>query len=114
MLRTITSITLVIGVVIHLSGCIQSCTLPPTQISAPVENNTTTLTTCPEKRPEVCTFDYRPVCATRDTGIRCVTTPCASTEQKTYGNACSACADEKVIGYIPDECAAASTTNPPK
>lgn len=64
------------------------------------------LTLCPEQRPQMCTMDYRPVCASRDTGVRCVTAPCPSTEQKTYSNACSACTDVKVIGYIPDECTA--------
>lgn len=68
------------------------------------------LTLCPEQRPQICTMDYRPVCATRDTGIRCVTAPCPSTEQKTYSNTCSACADVKVIGHIPDECPASSNT----
>lgn len=59
---------------------------------------------CPEQRPQICTMDYRPVCATRDTGVRCITTPCPATEQKTYSNACSACADQKVISYVADEC----------
>lgn len=62
------------------------------------------LTLCPEQRPQVCTMEYRPVCATRDTGVRCVTAPCPSDEQKSYSNSCSACADVKVIGHIPDEC----------
>lgn len=61
-------------------------------------------TTCAEPRPEMCTRDYRPVCATVDTGIRCITTPCPSTEQRTYGNACSACGDKKVISHVPGEC----------
>ncbi len=65
-------------------------------------------TTCTEPRPEMCTKDYRPVCATVDTGIRCITAPCPSTEQRTYGNACSACGDEKVISHVPGECAAAA------
>lgn len=64
------------------------------------------LTLCPEQRPQICTMDYRPVCATRDTGVRCVTAPCPATEQKTYSNGCSACADVKIIGHIPDECPA--------
>jgi len=66
------------------------------------------LIVCPEQRPQICTMDYRPVCATRDTGVRCVTAPCPSTEQKTYSNACSACADVKVFGHIADECPASS------
>lgn len=60
---------------------------------------------CPEERPQMCTKEYRPVCANRDTGVRCVTAPCPSIEQKTYGNGCTACADEKVSGYISDACA---------
>jgi len=61
-------------------------------------------TQCPEQRPKICTREYIPVCATRDTGVRCVTTPCPSSEQKTYGNGCSACADEMVLGYKLDAC----------
>ena len=60
---------------------------------------------CPDERLQMCTREYLPVCATRDTGVRCVTAPCSSSELKTYGNACTACADEKVSGYIPDACA---------
>jgi hypothetical protein len=60
---------------------------------------------CPDDRPQMCTREYLPVCATRDTGVRCVTAPCPSSEQKTYGNACTACADEKVFGYTAEACA---------
>ncbi len=61
-------------------------------------------TRCGDPRPEMCTREYRPVCALRDTGVRCVTTPCPSTEWKTYGNACDACADADVIGHLPGAC----------
>lgn len=61
-------------------------------------------TQCKSPRPEMCTREYRPVCATRDTGIRCVTTPCPSTEQITKSNACTACSDEKVFSYSVGEC----------
>ena len=54
---------------------------------------------CVEPRPELCTQDFVPVCAARDTGMRCVTTPCDSLELSTYGNACSACSDPDVVGY---------------
>ena len=59
---------------------------------------------CTEPRSEMCTRDWRPVCARRDTGVRCVTTPCPSWETRTYGNACSACADPAVHGFWPGEC----------
>lgn len=59
---------------------------------------------CEEPRPEMCTQQHEPVCASRDTGIRCVTTPCDSTEWKTYSNACMACADHDVYGYKNNAC----------
>jgi hypothetical protein len=62
------------------------------------------LTACTDPRPQACTREYLPVCASRDTGVRCVTTPCPSAEWKTYGNACDACADEKVFGHRPGAC----------
>jgi len=61
---------------------------------------------CVVPRPEVCTRDWRPVCALRDTGIRCVTTPCDAWERKTFANACTACADAAVYGWRPGECPA--------
>lgn len=54
---------------------------------------------CPENRTQICTREYLPVCATRDTGIRCITAPCPSSEPITFGNACTACADPKVLEY---------------
>ena len=61
---------------------------------------------CKDPRPQVCTAMYEPVCATRDTGIRCITAPCPSEEKKTMGNACSACSDPKVYSYVKGECPA--------
>ena len=48
---------------------------------------------CSEPRRQACTREYRPVCAQRDTGIRCVTTPCDSSEWVTAPNPCVACSD---------------------
>jgi SH3 domain-containing YSC84-like protein 1 len=66
----------------------------------------------PESRQaERCIQLYRPVCAEIDTGVRCVQAPCdESRAAKTYGNACEACRDEKVLGYREGECA--GTTGP--
>ncbi len=61
-------------------------------------------TECKDPRPEVCTQQHEPVCAKRDTGIRCVTTPCPSEENITITNACTACSDPNVYGYVPGEC----------
>lgn len=41
---------------------------------------------CANPRPQMCTRDYRPACGIRRDGSR-----------KTYGNACSACADPEVV-----------------
>jgi len=49
-------------------------------------------------RPEVCTADYNPVCARLS---NCVGRDCWSTA----GNACSACANENIVFYVPGECA---------
>ncbi len=59
---------------------------------------------CVVPRPQVCQKTYLPVCGLRDTGVRCVTTPCPSWETKTYANACDACADPAVYGWRPGEC----------
>lgn len=61
-------------------------------------------TECQDPRPQICTRENVPVCATRDTGIRCVTTPCPSTERRNYGNACLACLDTDVMWYEPGVC----------
>ena len=59
---------------------------------------------CTLPRPEFCTEEYIPVCAVRDTGIRCVTTPCDSTERVEYSNACAACRVADVISYTAGRC----------
>ena len=61
---------------------------------------------CTDPRPQVCTQIYDPVCATRDTGVRCITTPCPSSEQKTMASSCSACSDPKVMSNVKGECPA--------
>ncbi len=48
---------------------------------------------CEEKRPEICTMEYVPVCAELVDGTR-----------KTYSNACSACSDKDVVRYQVNLC----------
>ncbi len=55
------------------------------------------LTVCPEPRPQMCTMDYRPVCAELKDGSR-----------KTFSNGCTACSNPAVVGYRDGECAAAN------
>jgi hypothetical protein len=55
---------------------------------------TPTLTTqCTTPRPQVCTMEYAPVCATQTGGGR-----------GDYSSACNACADDKVTGYLNGPC----------
>lgn len=68
------------------------------------EENAQSEVACEEPRPRICTREYRPVCGRRDTGIRCITTPCPATEWKTFGNACTACRDPEVLSYVPGAC----------
>ncbi|RYZ88786.1 MAG: hypothetical protein EOO68_26105 [Moraxellaceae bacterium] len=84
----------VITFIVLLSAC----------ASTSEKKSTLAITECPEQRSDMCTREYLPVCATRDTGIRCITAPCPSSEEKTYGNACTACADAKVSAYRSGAC----------
>lgn len=72
-----------------------ACSTPPAQSDASREG----FIHCESPRSEICTREYRPVCGHLDNQIQCVTQPCAAPTHKTYGNACSACADEAVVGY---------------
>lgn len=92
MVRTLLLFTLLIGI----SSCASS--------KKPETPTTSEYKKCPDERAQICTREYLPVCATRDTGVRCVTTPCPSSELKTYSNGCTACADEKVLGYTANAC----------
>lgn len=65
---------------------------------------------CNTPRPEICYEIYQPVCAIRDTGVRCVTTPCPSTEKVTYANDCKACAEANVHGFQRGDCNTMNTT----
>lgn len=87
------SMTLMLTVLV---GCGHAADEPPSKALA--------LTKCSDPRPQMCTMDYRPVCAQRDTGIRCVKAPCPSSEWKTYSNGCSACSDADVSGYRGGSC----------
>ena len=48
---------------------------------------------CAEPRPQICTADYRPVCASLNDG-----------SLKTYANGCSACGDPDVLSWIENAC----------
>ncbi len=48
---------------------------------------------CADPRPQVCTLEYAPVCALLD-----------KKQRKQYSNACKACANPAVVGYIAGPC----------
>ena len=48
---------------------------------------------CSEPRPQVCTMEYAPACATLIAGGR-----------KEYSSGCNACADDSVASYVPGPC----------
>lgn len=54
---------------------------------------TNTVTQCTEPRPQVCTMEYVPTCATLLAG-----------GQKEYASACNACADDAVAGFVAGPC----------
>ena len=51
-------------------------------------------TACPEPRPELCTMEYAPACATLASGGR-----------KEFASPCTACADDLTTGYVAGPCA---------
>lgn len=78
------------------------------------------LVDCPEKRPEICTQQYDPVCGFAAPGVPLGDGQSSGKEwargdaiqpnpHRTFGNACSACAKPDVIGYTPGACEASTT-----
>jgi len=57
------------------------------------QENTEKVTVCNDPRPQVCTMDYRPVCAQLEDG-----------SIKTYSNGCTACSDQLVTDYEEGVC----------
>jgi hypothetical protein len=115
LLNTVLLNKLLLSLVLFSTVLISACTSPEPAEKKPApivtKSPKPTIIQCTNPRPEICTRDYRPVCATRDSGIRCVTIPCPSTESATYPNGCSACADPKVFHHQPGKCEQASPTN---
>src|SRR5210317_1480395 len=56
-------------------------------------DGTKEMVACTEPRPQVCSQDYRPVCAVTQNG-----------SFKTYANGCSACSDPEVNSYRDGAC----------
>ena len=81
-----------------------SCSTPVSSEDTKQQVDSSLYIKCKEPRPEICTREYNPVCATVKTSVVCVTTPCPSAEEKTYATGCTACADPKVIKYRQGQC----------
>jgi len=62
--------------------------------SSPGAADSNDLVICPEPRPEVCTQEYRVVCAQMQDG-----------SFKEYSNGCTSCSDPDVVGYRDGNCA---------
>jgi len=96
---------LILAVMTLMVVACESNTTAPSMPSPEVQKKPEgTAMQCKDPRPEFCTKEYSPVCATKDTGVRCVTTPCPSTENVTYSNGCTACADAKVYSHVMGAC----------
>ena len=76
----------VVVLVLALSACKK-------QDIQPVES-TEAVNLCKDPRPEMCTRDYRPVCAYLSDGSR-----------KEYSNGCTACSDGNVRSWVDGRCA---------
>lgn len=76
--------------VLLFSGCSLFNTEHPGEEN---KNLNSYVTQCPEKRAEMCTMQYDPVCGFL-----------MDKSKKTYSNSCTACADNKVTSFEKKEC----------
>ncbi len=72
-------------------GGLSACQITPS-VAEPVP--TSASAQCGQKRPEMCTQQYLPVCGYDAKGQAI----------RTYGNACSACGDSQVMRHTQGEC----------
>ena len=77
-----------------------ACTTAPETNQLNNEPGSTDVIICEQPRPQVCTREYNPVCATLDDG-----------QIKTYATGCTSCADVNVQSYTPGACASDAETS---
>jgi len=71
-----------------------ACSPPDdTMLDESSEIKIVTTIVCTDPRPEICTMEYRPVCASGPSG-----------ELTIFSSGCSACSDQKVLHYKIGEC----------
>lgn len=97
-----------------LIGALALAALATACRAGPPEAQPNDMTLCPEQRPEVCTQQYDPVCGVfqpgsdQDGQVSALEWLTGDAERAgrtdTFGNACSACAQSKVIGFRTGAC----------
>ena len=65
----------------------------PSEQPVPQGATNRALVQCTDPRPQICTREYNPVCATLEDG-----------SVKTYATGCTACSDQQVTGYRQGSC----------
>ncbi len=58
-----------------------------------IKTSESKITICKDPRPQICTLNYLPVCATTK-----------NEKEKTYANGCTACSDKTVVSYREGAC----------
>lgn len=58
-----------------------------------IKTSESKITVCKDPRPQICTLNYLPVCATTN-----------NAKEKTYANGCTACSDKNVVSYREAAC----------
>lgn len=81
----------VIGLLTLVASCGANQVPAPVPVEAPVDD---AWVECTQPRPQVCTMEYRPVCARLE-----------SDRLMTYSSPCNACADDAVTAWRPGACA---------
>ncbi len=97
---------ILIFIVVLISA--MACQTIPSNNSSSSSNNSSkkhsNYLSCSNSRPQMCTKEFRPVCADVDTKVRCVKAPCPSNIRKTVSNGCTACSDSNIYGYSLGAC----------
>ena len=77
-------VLMLVAAVLVLNACSQNAATDPAAAAG---------TECADPRPQVCTMEYNPTCATLVAG-----------GIKEYASGCNACADDAVASYVPGAC----------
>jgi len=81
-----------------------ACASQPNTEKPATKQTDNQLTLCKEPRPQVCTREYRPVCATLKADTPCDKDDCGTEHKKTYATGCTACANPSVLSYSSGKC----------